>query len=112
MDCVQHEKHCAELGQIHFSEKDVTAAIDALVKELHRALRLHPEWKRDPIHAAALVAEETGELVQAANDFYDSGLYEDWRHMRQEAVHSGAMALRFLLASKQWHTFANNSGGR
>ena len=102
MDYIRHEAQCGGAGALTFSEEELAQAVGLLVEELHRAVCLHPTWKRDPIHAAALISEEAGELVQAANDFYDSGSRSEWEHMRQEAAHTGAMVLRFLLALKQW----------
>lgn len=62
--------------------------------ELIRAKKKWPNWVTDPIHAAAIVSEEAGELVQAANDYcYGSGKIEA---MINEAAQVGAMAIRFL----------------
>jgi len=70
-------------------------AILLIYQELGRAETIHPVWPEDAIHAAAIVSEEAGELVQAANDFiYDSGAKDK---MQTEAVHTGAMAIRFLI---------------
>ena len=67
---------------------------DLIQIELAGARLLWPAWPTDPIHAAAVLAEEAGELVQAANDFtYSNGSLE---HMREEAVQVAAMAMRFL----------------
>lgn len=63
--------------------------------ELMNAERKFPGFPIDPIHAAAILQEEAGELVQAALQFtYENGSYIA---MRKEAVQVGAMALRFLL---------------
>ena len=78
-------------------------AIELLLAEINRAERLHPQWPADEVHAAAIVAEEAGELVQAAlNHHYhrpkNSDPYVlDAEKMRTEAIHTGAMALRFLI---------------
>ena len=67
-----------------------------------RAKKLHPDWPRDPVHAAAILSEEVGELVQAANDFKWSpltsiGNTEEYRtRMREEVIQVAAMAIRFL----------------
>jgi len=42
--------------------------IKLIKNELKRARRLYPKYPTDCIHRAAIIAEEAGELVQAAND--------------------------------------------
>lgn len=68
--------------------------INGIIHELTKAKTKWPEWPVDPIHAAAILAEEAGELVQAANDFcYSGGSIEQ---MELEARQCGAMSARFL----------------
>lgn len=64
-------------------------------EELARAKNLFPAWARDPVHGAAVVAEEAGEALQAALDFY----YErGGAHvLKTELIHTVAMAVRFLM---------------
>jgi len=63
--------------------------------ELENAERKFPNFPTDPVHAAAIVGEETGELTQAALQFtYEHGNYAA---LYKEAVQVGAMVLRFLL---------------
>lgn len=65
-----------------------------VLAELERAEKLHPDWPRNPIHAGAVVVEEAGELIQAALNADEK---KASRHlMMTEAVHTAAMALRFL----------------
>jgi len=62
--------------------------------ELRRAERKFPGFPTDPVHAAAVLAEEVGELQQACLQWtYEGGSLED---VTKEAVQSAAMALRFL----------------
>ena len=69
-------------------------AIIALLEELERAEAKFPWWPTDPIHAAAIVAEEAGELIRAAlRETYEGA--ED--EMVTEAIQTGAMALRFII---------------
>ena len=66
----------------------------AIIQELEKAKAKWPAWPTDPIHAASVLSEEAGELVQACNDFcYSGGSAEQ---MEIEARQVGAMALRFL----------------
>lgn len=61
-----------------------------------RAMRLFPEWPTDPVHAAAIVAEECGELQKAVLE----AVYEPHKMSRNnvpiEAVQTAAMCIRFL----------------
>ncbi len=69
--------------------------IKLLLKELLAAEKKFPGWPKDVIHAAAIVAEECGELVKAAIDFYygrGSKL-----ELQREASQTGAMVYRFLM---------------
>jgi hypothetical protein len=64
-------------------------------RELRAAIIKFPTFPIDPIHAAAIVVEEAGELQQAALQLtYEDG---DWSALRKEYQHTAAMALRFLL---------------
>jgi hypothetical protein len=72
----------------------VRAAIDALLHELERAETKFPAWPDDLIHAAAIVGEESGELIRAALQYqYEQG---EWQEVQKEAVQVGAMAIRLL----------------
>jgi hypothetical protein len=73
----------------------VIEALREIGAELDRARQLHPEWPTDQIHAAAIVCEESGELIRAAvNNGYGNG---DEAQMRREAIHTAATAIRFLV---------------
>jgi len=64
--------------------------------EYDRACEKFPKWPRDEVHGAAIVGEESGELLQAALDhrYYREKSYDK---MRKEAIQTGAMVIRFLL---------------
>ena len=71
-----------------------TNILTEIFAELQRGKQKHPLFPDDPIHAAAILGEESGELTQAALDFvYHNGTIE---RMKEEAVQCGAMAIRFL----------------
>ena len=70
------------------------AILESVITELDLAKAKWPGWPVDPVHAAAVVSEEAGELVQAANDFCYSGGNLD--RMKEEAIQTVAMGLRFL----------------
>lgn len=65
-----------------------------VMAELDRAAKLHPAWPDDLVHAAAILAEEAGETLRAANTFNKtrSGKNE----IITEAVQTAAMAIRLL----------------
>ena len=65
-------------------------------KELDNAQSLHPHWPSDLVHAAGIVAEESGELIRAALRFQyrEGGTMED---VRTEAVQTATTAIRLLM---------------
>lgn len=70
------------------------AIIEEILTELKRAQEKFPYWPADYIHAAAIVNEESGELIRAALRFrYEGG---DKDEMRVEAIQTAAMCIRFL----------------
>jgi len=80
-------------------------ALQIITEEYERASTAIPSWPIDPIHAASVVAEEAGELLQAAND----SVYPTHNHsgpayerMRKEATQTAAMALRFLVGLENY----------
>jgi hypothetical protein len=80
-------------------------------EEILRAENLYPGWPADPVHAAAVVAEEAGELVKAALDYSygkDGGGPE--RDMRIEAIQTAAMAIRFLMGVGEYRRLAYPGG--
>ena len=82
------------------SDPNVVTAIIDILKELARAERLHPAWPADPVHQVAIMMEEAGETVQAANDllYGDHGAAMMFNaDLHRELVHTGAMCLRCLM---------------
>ncbi len=78
------------------SNQNVAVAMDEIINELARAERLHPVWPADPIHAVAIMMEEAGESVQAANDVVHLGAPVS-DSLRKELIQTGAMVLRVLM---------------
>lgn len=78
-------------------------AINAVCEELKRAQAKFPLWPDDPVHAAAVVNEESGELIRAALQFNWEG--GESASMLEEAVQVGAMAIRFLMSIKDYEVF-------
>lgn len=74
-------------------------AVTEVFAELGRAERKFPGFPTDPVHAAAILAEECGELQQACLQWtYEGG---SLAAVTKEAVQSAAMALRFLFNVQQ-----------
>ena len=73
-------------------------AIQLVLGELDKAEEKFPTFPTDPIHAAGVVGEESGELQQAALQWtYETG---DRTHCIKEAIQTAAMALRFIIAAQ------------
>jgi len=81
------------------------AAIAMVLQEIGAASKKWPGWPSDPVHAAAVVSEEAGELVQAAmNHTYGWG---DPKHMLNEAIQTAAVSIRFIIAHRSGHYIKN-----
>ena len=65
-----------------------------VMAECDRAEKIHPVWPKNLIHAGMIVTEENGELCQAILN------HNERKGSKQaiviEAVHTAAMAIRFL----------------
>lgn len=85
---------------------DIHLLLDAILNELERAENKFPKWPADIVHAGAIVAEESGELIRAClNREYAKGGESDAQLLdecQKEAVQTGAMAFRFL---KNFHLY-------
>jgi hypothetical protein len=78
--------------------------------ELERAVTLYPLYPSDVVHAAAIVSEEAGELVRAANNVYYADNVGDREDLHREAVQTAAMGVRFLMEIgnlKSWEGLNN-----
>lgn len=65
-----------------------------VLDELQRSKVKHDFWPSDIVHAAAIVAEESGELVRASLQYhYEDGTKEE---IKKEAIQTAAMCLRLL----------------
>lgn len=68
--------------------------IQLIETELAKARDKHPDWPNDQIHAAAIVAEESGELIRAAVQFErEDG---DMEAICKECVHTIVTAIRCI----------------
>ena len=72
----------------------IETVIALVMAEIDRAETLHPVWPRNLIHAGSIVIEEAGELVKEVNNHNEKkGAAQS---IVTEAVHTAAMAIRFL----------------
>ena len=65
-----------------------------IFSEIDRAEKLHPDWPTNPIHQAAIVTEEAGELLQASLNHNEHKGSK--KAIITEAIHTAVSALRFL----------------
>ena len=72
--------------------------IDEVKEELARATAKYPTWPNDPLHALAVLGEEYGELNKAALQFTYEPHKTSLRAVREEAIQTAAMALRFAMS--------------
>ena len=80
-----------------FKALDITTKryIIAMAREMESAIKKHPVFAEDIVHGAAIVGEESGELLRAAlNYHYEKGQYYE---IHKEAIQTGATCLRFLI---------------
>ena len=77
-------------------------ALAQIFSEVGRAEKLHPDWPTSPIHQAAIVTEEAGELLQASlKELLQASLNHNEhkgskKAMITEAIHTAATVIRFL----------------
>ena len=76
--------------------------LDDIQKELTLACEKFPGWPTDPIHAAAIIAEESEELIQATLELTYEPEKCTWEHMRSEAIQTAAMAIRFIAGMESY----------
>lgn len=87
------EPFCDEYLACLDAEMKVTLV--CVVSELIRARAKHPVYPGSRVVAAAIVAEESGELIRAALQHkFESGPSDAMEH---EAVQTAASAIRFIL---------------
>lgn len=83
------------MGTIDALDDRTLFTLMAVVQELHRAQEKYDNMGIDMVHAAAVVAEESGELVRAAlQHYYDRAPVDA---VVTEATQTAAMGIRFIL---------------
>lgn len=74
----------------------VTPIQHEVFDEIERAIAKFPTWPTDPLHAVAVLGEEFGELVKATLQAVYEPHKSTMADVREEAIQTAAMALRFL----------------
>mgnify|MGYP001251286183 FL=1 len=74
--------------------------------ELQRAKKEHPNWPDHVVAQAAIVSEEAGELLKEALQmkYEKTDAATSIEAMKQEAIQTAAMAIRFLENLKEVNT--------
>jgi len=78
-------------------DENIYNVLEAIFLELGKAEERHPFWPTDKVHAAAIVTEEAGELLQAANSYEETADKDYLNDMRKEAIQTACVSIRFLL---------------
>ena len=76
--------------------------LQAILEEFDRATKIHPDWPTDPVHAAAILSEEAGEVIKAVNNAVTGKKDGKDSDYTTEAIQCGAMCLRFLVNLKTY----------
>jgi len=77
-------------------------ALDLINFEVTRASGKFPSWQTDGIHAASVLAEEAGEVVKEANQMAYEPHKTSLNKIKEEAIQTGAMAVRFLMSLNKY----------
>jgi len=80
----------------------VDGIVEEVLQEVERACRKFPLWPVDPLHAVAVVAEESGELVKATLESVYEPSKARLQDARAEAIQVAAMAIRFVVGCESY----------
>lgn len=86
-----------EKAEIRCANAAVWNALDGIIQVLNDAVKRYPDetWPKDVVHMTAIMMEEAGEAVQAANDAVHKG--KSVHHLRNELMQTAAMCIRCLV---------------
>ncbi len=71
-----------------------------ITDELVRAIKKYPTFPVDLIYQSAIIAEESGELIQACLDYVLYKEVNSTENIRLEVIQTAAMCLRMLIHLK------------
>lgn len=75
---------------------------DEIRTEYNSASYKFPKWSTDPIHAAMVVAEESGELMKAVLQQTYEPHKTSMKEVKLEAIQTATMAIRFLMSLEKY----------
>jgi len=78
----------------------ITEFLRDVTNEVLKARLMYPEWQQDPVHGAAVAAEEAGEVLQAVNNYHWQQGDDTPEDIYKEAVQAAAMFCRFVVDSE------------
>lgn len=81
-------------------------AMEAIAAELKRATTKHPHWPQDMVYKAAIVQEESGELIRAAVQYEMEG--GALTPIIEEAVQTASTCIRLIINSQDIPEFLTN----
>ena len=83
--------------EIEGKDEYLYTALTSTLNAYEQAIAKHPDdtWPKDVIHQAAIMAEEAGEAIQAANDVVHQGA--SLEPLRKELAQTAATCLRCLV---------------
>ncbi len=70
--------------------------VQEIEDEVERAIHKFPTWPTDPVHAAAVISEETGEVTKAVLQSIYEPHKSDPLKVRAEVIQVAAMCFRFI----------------
>ncbi|WP_219332650.1 hypothetical protein, partial [Oenococcus oeni] len=83
--------------------------IEMIDEEYAKAVGKHPEWPNGAVYAAAIVMEESGELIRSAVQYnMEGGSIEA---MEKEAIQTIVTSIRFLNALESYKKALNTGSG-
>lgn len=111
--------HHAPSDDAAIKKREQEAKDAEVYSEIDRATAKFPTWPTDPLHAVSVLGEEYGELVKATLQHTYEPHKSDLSDVREEAVQTAAMAIRFVRSLDRYeyarcpqHVQANNQGNR
>jgi hypothetical protein len=91
-------------------KKSILAIWDEALAELDRARKKFPDWPDVIVYQASIIAEEAGEIIQAANDCRLHKASRD--QVEIEAIQTIAMCIRFLAGRHELYERYEKAPGR